>query len=170
MMPAADALGTAVQVAVALAGFTGIVAVFGTNPVHEWSRLNRLRLRLLLTMSSIPVALCLIALVLLAANLHEPVIWRAVSAIAAFAFLTAAVGAQRAMSRIPANELDRSGRSRATFYTSGAAGAASILLLVYNAIVLAVFWPFLAAIVVSMLAALLQFVRLVLLRPGGTQE
>lgn len=170
MMSPDETLGVVVQVAVTLAGFTGVVAVFGTNPVHEWSRLNRLRLRLLLVMSSIPVALCLIVLVLLTTTLQKTVIWRSASAIAAFAFLTAAVVAQRGMSRVSANELDRSDRGRVVFYTTSAVGAASILLLLYNAIVLGAFWPFLAAIVFSMLAALLQFVRLVLLRPGGIRE
>lgn len=169
-MTPGEALGIVVQVAVALAGFTGVVAVFGTNPVHQWSPLNRLRLRLLLTMSSIPVALCLIALVLLTAGLHQTLVWRTISAIAAFVFLTASITAQRAMSRVPASEFSRSDGSRTTFYTTGAVGAASILLLVYNVIQLAVFWPFLTAVIVSMLAALLQFVRLVFLRPGGAAE
>jgi len=164
MIAPGEALGTVVQVAVALAGFTGVVAVFGTNPVHEWNQLNRLRLRLLLTMSSIPVALCLLSLDLLTTDIHETVIWRSISAIAACAFLAAGVLAQRAMSRVPANEFSRSDRSRAVFYTGGAAGAASILLLVYNAFLLGAFWPLLTAVVVSMLAALLQFVRLVFLR------
>lgn len=169
-MTPGEALGTTAQVAIALAGFTGVVAVFGTNPVHEWSRLNGLRLRLLLTMSSIPVALCLIALVLLTTGLREAVIWRLVSGLSAFVFMTASGTAQRAMSRVPARDLDQPDGSRTIFYTTGAVGAAAILLLIYNTIVLAAFWPFLAAVVVSMLAALLQFVRLVFLRPAGTAE
>jgi len=170
MIAPGEALGIAVQVTITLAGFTGVVAVFGTNPVHEWSRLNRLRLRLLLTMSSIPVALCLIPLVLLTTGIRQTVIWRAVSVAAVFAFLAAAVMAQRAMTRVPASELSRAERSTAIFYTTAAVGAASIVLLVYNAILLGAFWPFFTAVVVSMLAALLQFVRLVFLRPGGTAE
>jgi hypothetical protein len=162
-----EALGIAVQVAVTLAGFTGVVAVFGTNPVHEWSLLNRLRLRLLLTMSSIPVVLCLIALVLLSTDLNEAIIWRWISTIAALAFVMAAALAQRAIARVPSYELDQSDGSRIVFYATAAVGAAANVLLVYNAIALCAFWPFLAAIVVSMLAALLQFVRLILLRPGG---
>ena len=43
-----EALGIAAQVAVALAGFAGIVVVFRPQSVHEWSRLDRFRLRLLL--------------------------------------------------------------------------------------------------------------------------
>ena len=168
MMAPGEVLGIAVQVAVALAGFTGVVAVFGTNPVHEWTQLNRLRLRLLLTMSSIPVALCLISLVLLTTGLQETVIWRVMSGTAALAFMTAAIMAQRAMSRVSASEFDSSDGSRAVFHTTGAVGASSILLLVYNAGLLGDFWPFLTAMVISMLAALLQFVRLVFLRAGGT--
>lgn len=170
MTAPSEALGIIVQVAIALAGFTGVVAVFGTNPVHEWSRLNRLRLRLLLSMSSIPVALCLIAIVFLETGLREAIVWRSISAISAFGFASFSVVAQRAMSRVEASEFDRSGHSRTIFYATGAVGLMSILLLLYNAVVLGDFWPFLAAVVVSMLAALLQFVRLVFLRPGGTAE
>ena len=42
-------LSVAAQVAVTLAGFAGIVVVFLTESVHQWSRADRFRLRLLLS-------------------------------------------------------------------------------------------------------------------------
>jgi hypothetical protein len=44
-----EALGIAAQVAVTLAGFAGIVVVFLPESVHQWSRVDRFRLRLLLS-------------------------------------------------------------------------------------------------------------------------
>jgi drug/metabolite transporter (DMT)-like permease len=58
-------LSTAAQVPVALAGFAGVVVVFRREPVHEWSTLDKFRLRLLLTNSILPLGLCMIALLLL---------------------------------------------------------------------------------------------------------
>jgi len=49
-----EALSTAAQVAVALAGFVGVVVVFRSGSVHEWSPIDKLRLRLLLSNSILP--------------------------------------------------------------------------------------------------------------------
>ncbi len=53
-MEPGEALSTAAQVAVALAGFAGVVVVFRSGSVHEWSPINKLRLRLLLSNSILP--------------------------------------------------------------------------------------------------------------------
>src|SRR5690348_12025356 len=42
-----DALTTTAQVSVALAGFTGVVAVFGSGTVHDLPPIDRYRLRLM---------------------------------------------------------------------------------------------------------------------------
>ena len=59
-------LGIAAQIVVALAGFAGVVVVFGRVSAHEWSPIDRFRLRQLLTNSIFPLALCMIGLLLLA--------------------------------------------------------------------------------------------------------
>ncbi len=64
-MQPGEVLSTAAQVAVALAGFAGVVVVFRRESVHEWSTLDKFRLRLLLTNSILPLGLCMIALLLL---------------------------------------------------------------------------------------------------------
>ena len=60
-----EALSTAAQIAVALAGFAGVVVVFRRESVHEWSPIDKFRLRLLLTNSILPLAFCMIGLLLL---------------------------------------------------------------------------------------------------------
>ena len=59
-MEPGETLGIAAQIAVALAGFAGVVVVFGRVPAHEWSPIDKFRLRQLLTNSILPLVLCMI--------------------------------------------------------------------------------------------------------------
>jgi hypothetical protein len=52
----------AAQVAVTLAEFAGVVVVFRPASVHQWSSLDRFRLRLLLSNSILPLAYSVIAI------------------------------------------------------------------------------------------------------------
>ena len=75
-MEPGEALGIAAQIAVALAGFAGVVVVFRRESVHEWSPLDKFRLRLLLANSILPLALFMIALLLLTINPPLAGVWR----------------------------------------------------------------------------------------------
>src|SRR5437764_7183114 len=75
-MNPSEALGTAAQVAVTLAGFAGIVVVFRPDSVHRWSALDKFRLQLLLTNSALPLAAALFGLLLLAIDPPLASIWR----------------------------------------------------------------------------------------------
>jgi drug/metabolite transporter (DMT)-like permease len=79
-MEPAEALSTAAQIAVALAGFAGVVVVFRRESVHEWSPIDKFRLRLLLTNSILPLAFCMIGLLLLTIKPPLTEIWRRCSA------------------------------------------------------------------------------------------
>src|SRR5206468_8450828 len=81
-MEPGEALGVAAQVAVALAGFAGVVVVFRRESVHEWSSIDKLRLRFLLTNSILPLCLCMLALLLLTIKPVPSGIWRWCSGIA----------------------------------------------------------------------------------------
>jgi len=69
-MEPGEALGIAAQIAVALAGFAGVVVVFRREAVHEWSEIDKLRLRLLLANSILPLALSMLGLLLLTIKPH----------------------------------------------------------------------------------------------------
>src|ERR1043166_9287037 len=86
-MEPGEALGIAAQSAVALAGFAGVVAAFRRESVHEWSPVDKLRLRLLLANSILPLALCMLGLLLLTIKPIPPGIWRWCSGIAIIATL-----------------------------------------------------------------------------------
>ena len=57
MIEPAAALSTAAQIAVTLAGFAGVVVVFGRQALAEWSRVDRFRLQLLLSTAAHALAL-----------------------------------------------------------------------------------------------------------------
>ena len=161
-----DVLGAIAVVAVTVAGFTGVVAVFGGGPLHEWPRVDRFRLKLLLSFSLLPLALSLIGLTLLAAELPQAFVWRWCSVAAAFLLLAAGFWSLAQFARFPATELKSAGASRIVFYGGSVIGFGTCILQIYNLAVLEQFWPFLTAIVVSVLAASLQFAILVLNRPS----
>ena len=81
-MQPGEALDVAAQVAVTLAGFAGIVAVFRPQSIHEWSPLDKLRLRLLLMNSSLPLGSSLFGIFLLTFDPPPFAIWRWCSAFA----------------------------------------------------------------------------------------
>ena len=60
--------------------------------------------------------------------------------------------------------------NKAVFYGVAVFGAAAMLLQIGNLIVWNRFWPFFALIVVHLIAALAQFVRMVLLPPHGSSR
>src|SRR6478609_3046540 len=86
-MEPSEALGIAAQIAVALAGFAGVVVVFRREAVHEWSGMDKLRLRLLLANSILPLGLSMLGLLLLTVEPMPPGIWRWCSGITLVAIL-----------------------------------------------------------------------------------
>jgi len=83
-----EALGIAAQIAVALAGFAGVVVVFRREAVHEWSGIDELGLRLLLANSILPLGLSMLGLLLLTIKPMPPGIWRWCSGILLVATLS----------------------------------------------------------------------------------
>ena len=86
-MEPGEIISTAAQIAVALAGFAGVVVVFRRESVHDWPPLDKFRLRLLLTNSVLPLILCIIGLVLLGVRSVPSRIWRWCSGVA-FCFIS----------------------------------------------------------------------------------
>ena len=157
-----EALGIAAQVAVTLAGFAGIVVVFLPESVHQWSRVDRFRLRLLLSNSIFPLAYSLFGMLLLTIKPADP-IWRWCSAFAVVFQVPFAIANFRTPRRFSPDEFNEfKSVSKILFYPLFAIGVSTILLQLYNIAVLNWFWPFFAAIFVHLMAAMLQFVRLVL--------
>jgi hypothetical protein len=164
-MEPGEALGIAAQIAVALAGFAGVVVVFRREAVHEWSGLDKLRLRLLLANSILPLGLSMLGLLLLTISPMPPGIWRWCSGILLVTTGTFASAATKSFRRLnlPTDQRDRT--TRFIFFLFGVFGVAALLLQLYNIALLDAFWPFFAGIVYQLTTAMAQFARMILLLP-----
>lgn len=163
-MQPSEALSAGAQIAVTLAGFAGVVVAFRSGSVHQWSRLDRFRLEILLSNSALPFVLSLLAMVLMTTSLTEQTTWRWCSLIA---FIVTVIRGQvlsktyRAFSR---EELKASDSRRWIFYSASVFGIAATVLQLYNVISLQTFWPFFAMIGTWLFLAMIQFVLLVTAR------
>jgi hypothetical protein len=164
-MEPSEALGIAAQIAVALAGFAGVVVVFRRESIHEWSPGDKLRLRLLLSNSIFPLLLCMIGLLLLTIRPAPVSIWRWCSAIAFVIFLLFGITMTKIFRGLDLREIQRERGTRFVFHLFGTVGIAANLLQLYNTAFLGAFWPFFTGIVFQLATATFQFARMILLPP-----
>ena len=87
-----DLLQTLAEVSVALAGFSGVVTVFGRRHTGEWDSADRLHLSFMLETSFAVLFLSLLPFALLAVELSPRSTWTIMSGVLA-AFLAVAYGA-----------------------------------------------------------------------------
>jgi len=163
-MEPGEALGIAAQIAVALAGFAGVVVVFRRDSVHDWSTLDKFRLRLLLANSILPLGLCMIALLLLTIEPAMTGVWRWCSGVAFVVFVPFAITTTMAFRRFGLRRL-QGAPANFIFYLFAAFGTAATLLHLYNAALLGAFWPFFTGITLQLVGAMFQFARMILLAP-----
>ena len=158
-----EALGITAQVAVALAGFAGVVVVFRPQSLHEWSAIDRFRLRLLLHNSINPLAYALFGMFLLTIKPTPLWIWRECSLFALLFQLPGAIVAVQSSRKLSPEHFK--GPNRMLFYSVGVLATAAQIFQLINIVWLNLFWPFFLTILVHLTAAMLQFARMVLLLP-----
>ena len=164
-MEPGEALGIAAQIGVALAGFAGVVVVFRREAVHEWSDIDKLRLRLLLADSILPLGLSMLGLLLLTVEPTPSGIWRWCSAILLVVTLSFGTAITKSFRRLTLRNVQRQPVTRFIFVVFGVFGIAAMLLQLYNVVWLDMFWPFFAGIVYQLITAMAQFARMILLLP-----
>src|SRR3954464_162394 len=152
-----EALGITAQVAVALAGFAGVVVVFRPQSLHQWSPLDRFRLRLLLHNSICPLAYALVGMLLLTIKPTPLWIWRECSLFGLLFQMPGAIISFKSSRTLASAQFK--GPSRTLFYGLGVLGLASLVLQVINIVKLNLFWPFFLSIFMHLIAAMLQFTR-----------
>jgi hypothetical protein len=156
-----DPVGTlilVVEASVALAGFSGVVVALGDRAVGDWSKYERTRLTNLLTASFVALFLSLGAIALLHAGVSDSLTWRLASLSWSPIAQGAALVAVRRFLRTPETEPGRPGRT--VFLIIQISVSAVVLLQLFNAVVLAEFWPFLVALIETFGLACYSFVRL----------
>lgn len=163
-MQAGDALNMVAQVAVTLAGFAGIVMVFRPDSIHQWSALDRFRLRLLLANSALPLVYALFAIFLLSIVPPPVSIWRWCSGVTLALDLVFMILSRGPVPSIPPAEFNLA--SKTLYYSVITLASIGLLLQVINVFVWNFFWPFLASLLIHLIAAVAQFVRMILLAPG----
>ena len=160
-MQPSEALSASAQMAVTLAGFAGVVVAFRNRAVHEWSKIDKFRLQILLTNSAIPFVLSIFAMVLLSTSLDPVTIWRLCSLFSFIILVTMASRYRASYRRFSQKEFGASGGKTLIFYAGSLLGTAAVLLQLYNVIIVQAFWPFFAAIATLLVLAMLQFVLIV---------
>lgn len=95
-----SALGSVIEVAIAIAGFSGIVAAVGHRGAGNWTAADQLRLRILLTASGVAIVFAFLPFVLM--DLLDPSLtWRLASGL--LAIHSAAITAHRVRQASHAN-------------------------------------------------------------------
>jgi hypothetical protein len=163
-MQPSEALRIAAQVAVALAGFAGVVVAFRSGSVHEWQMIDKMRLRLLLNNSIVPFILCLLALWLVSIDPQQVWTWRVCSALALL--LTISIGMMMSGGvRAASRELKWGRDSKLLFFSFSVLGIVAMILQVYNLAILNAFWPSYTTVLLQLITGAAQFVRLILIQP-----
>jgi hypothetical protein len=161
-MEPSTALSASAQIAVAIAGFAGVVGVFRSESIHDWGRVEKFWLRLLLTNSILPLAFSMVGLLCLALTPVSPAIWRWCSGLTAVFLVPYAAMILRTLLGFAPGQLEAAGGGKLTSYGLFSFLVIACLVQLYNVVTLAAFWPFFGAIVAMLLGAMYQFVRLVL--------
>ena len=161
-MQPSEALSASAQVAVTLAGFAGVVVAFRSRSVHEWSKIDKLRLQILLTNSASPFLMSILGIALLTTNLEQTTVWRWCSLLSFVILVLIAQIGSRTYRGFSRGEFRASGARPWLFYGASCLGIGATLLQLYNVISLQTFWPFFVAIATFLVLGMLQFVLLVL--------
>jgi hypothetical protein len=157
-MDAPDALATIAEIAIAIAGFSGVAAVLGRRSQGEWSSIDVFRLRVLLLSSFSIVVLCFLPIVLNLASLTPSLVWPLSSGVCVAMFvLVAAVRTTqiRRLTRTTGDPLER----RYAF-SLGALFLTMFALHVVNLLLVRGAWPYVAAVVCNLVIPFSFFVRL----------
>jgi hypothetical protein len=160
-MQPSEALSVVAQVAVTLAGFAGIVVVFRPDAVHQWSPLDKFRLRLLLANAALPLGSSLFAILLLTVDPPPAAIWRWCSGLVFVIDVAFFVSSPNPRRLVPAAEFQTV--SKMTYYPVTVMVWGALALQMMNVLKWNRFWPFFAILFVHLIAAILQFMRMVLL-------
>ena len=160
-MIAEDVLVTTAEVAIGLAGFSGIVAaVIGSRASVRWSPVQKYRLAELLRTSFGAVVFSLFPLILLSAGVSNSTSWL-VTSLTWLGYIGVAIALQ--VPRVHAIWPEAHAESPRTIYVLFTILIANVCLQLFNVVFLRVAWPHLVAILGSLIVGFVMFVRLLFL-------
>ena len=146
------------EIAVALAGFTGVVVVFGSRSAGSWLQGDRLRLGFLLEASLTAGGFSLLALVLYSSMPSAPSAWAIVSVLWALYMVYSLYKSRRLIRENLEHhhDIDKTANHIVFFLFSSL-----IVLQLVNVVIWREFAPLLAALVINLAGAAMQFARLI---------
>ena len=153
-MEAEGILTTLAEVAIAIAGFSGIVVALQNRTV-DWSETDKLRFSSLLQVSFGCVFFSFLPIVLYLMNPSEPFVWRWSSGL--WLLYIACTAAYR-LPQVPRVSVPGSDTSKAALGFLFIHGCTSVLLQVANVVWLQVSWPHVVTVMLGMLLACVVFV------------
>jgi hypothetical protein len=159
-MQPSEALGTAAQAAVAIAGFAGIIVAFRSHAVHQWDAIDKFRLRLLLSNSVLSLTFSLFALLLLSVKPTPTWIWRTCSGFAIVLEVPFGMNTRKGARSL--SQYQNQGITHAVYILFAVLGLGALLLQAVNLVFLNAFWAFFASIFVHLVAGAFQFVRMII--------
>jgi hypothetical protein len=168
-MEPGEALSVAAQIAVALAGFAGVVVAFRSGSLHDWTTIDRYRLWLLLGNALSPLFAALFGMLLLAIKPAPPFIWHWCSGFSFLVGIAFGVLSRRRQSELGSSLTKEMGAYRYLFYSVGVLGIAVVLAQLYNILIAGVFWLFFLGIAFQLAIGALQFARMILLPPHSNE-
>jgi hypothetical protein len=160
-MIAEDVLITTAEVAIGLAGFSGIVAaVIGSRASVRWSPIQKLRLTELLRTSFGAVVFSLFPLILLSAGVSNSTSWL-VASLTWLGYIGVAIALQ--VPRYRAIWPEAHAETPRTIYFLFTILIATVSLQLFNVVFLRLAWPHLVTMLGSMIVGFIMFVRLLFL-------
>ena len=168
-MQDSDLLQTIAEIAIALTGFTGVVAVLGERARGKWRAVDLFRFNNLLTTSIAALFLAFVPILIHKLGAPELTAWRLSSGLAA-AYILVVFARGRSIRQLPQDQQVEI--QRPVLGALFVIHAAVFLLLVANALGVAYSGesaPFLVALVWLLAFAAFQFVRLLLLLQAGSE-
>ncbi len=160
-MIAEDVLVTTAEVAIGLAGFSGIVAaVIGSRASVRWSPAQKFRLTELLRTSFGAVVFSLFPLILLSAGVSNSTSWL-VASLTWLGYIGVAIALQ--VPRYRAIWPEARAETPWPVYVVFTILIATVSLQLFNVVFLRVAWPYLVTILGSLIVGFIMFVRLLFL-------
>ena len=148
-------LTSVIQVAIAIAGFSGIVAVLGRRSEGEWDANDRIRLQGLLLGSFATMLFAFLPYILLSAEIAQDLTWRVSSGVHAIVIGVVAIIRRRQL-------VTASGRLSGSDAVALCVVAVVVPLQVVNSVALGTVWPYLTGIIGHLVLTFVLFVRLLL--------
>jgi len=154
-----DALTTVAEIAIAIAGFSGIAAVLGRRGQGDWELGDVFHLRLLLRSSFSTVIFCFVPIVLSSASVAAEKTWALSSGAWLVYFvsiiLPISLGGARRVAKVTGERVERNYAAILVFL-----GAGLVVLHTANVVAVREAWPYLAALVATLVMPFIQFLRL----------